>query len=162
MKRLIALGFGLLGLGLGGLGLACDPNINPPPIPPPVSYLFKEIFWSAGPDPLATPPRQEPHSCGLAVSLADNALHAYYQVTDPFWYANGWAYWTACVIPARDSGRVLPTAKSNPACDNAWTTVVLDFHLDTAPVFGVGTGHYSSFDATNFRVWCDTHVETTG
>jgi hypothetical protein len=155
MKRLLLLPLALL-------GLACEPTINPPPTPPPVTYLFKEIFWSSSVDVNATPPRREPHSCGIAVSLGDGALRGYYEVTDPFWRANGWAFWTACVIPARDSGRALPTAKSNPACDNARTLLVLGFHLDTAPIFGVGSGHYSSFNATNFAVWCKTHVESTG
>jgi len=156
MKRAI-----LAALAIVFVGTACEPAITPPPVPPPVTYLFKEIFWSSAVDPLAKPPRPEPHSCAILAEPADPTLHAPYSTVDTFWNANGWAFWTACVIPSRDSGRALPVVKIT-GDPNEHTILVLDFHLDTAPVFGRGSGHYSSFNATNVAVWRKTYIEATG
>jgi hypothetical protein len=140
---------------------ACEPNISPPPVPPPITYLFKQIFWSAPVDTKATPPRQAPHSCAILAEPADATLYAPYSTVDTFWYANGWAFWTACVIPARDSGRALPVVKIT-GYPNEQTLTVLDFHLNTAPVFGRGSGHYSSFAATSIGTFNKLYIEATG
>jgi hypothetical protein len=155
MKKLIA----ALTVTLAAVIAACVPT---PPVPPPVNYLFKEIFWSSAADPNATPPRPEPHSCAISPGLGDASLHGPYKTVDTFWNANGWAFWVACVVPARDSGRALPVVKDNPACTNERTLVVIKFHLDTAPVFGQGSGHYDSFNGSSFAAWCKLYVEATG
>lgn len=158
MKRLIAV---LLALATVGFAAACEPAISPPPVPPPVSYLFKQIFYSSYFNPNVPAPENEPHSCAILVEPADSSLHAPYSTVDTAWNANGWAFWTACVIPARDSGRALPVVKIT-GDPNEQTTLVLAFHLDSAPVFGRGSGHYDSFNATNIAVWRKTYIEATG
>lgn len=155
-KRVAALGF----VTVCAVIAACIPA---PPIPPPVTSLFKQIFWSVGADPNAAPPRREPHSCAVEVRLADANLQALYKTVDPYWNANGWDFWQSCVVGARSVGFALPTVKDNPACANNDSLLLLTFSLTTAPVFGVGSGHYSSFNATNFAVWCSkARVEAQG
>jgi len=139
---------------------ACIPA---PPIPPPVVAIFKEIFHSTVPDPTGVHAPREPHSCAIRVYLADASLHAPYQPVDSYWYANGWAFWTACVIASRDLGYSIPVVKEDGRYLNAQ---VLDprltFFLDTAPVLGTGSGHYASFLATSRAAWAKAYIEAQG
>lgn len=156
MKRLA-----ILAVCLVPLGLACEPAINLPPVPPPITYLFKQVFYSSYYNPNVPAPENEPHSCAIIVEPADSTLHAPYTTVDTAWNANGWAFWSACVIPARNAERALPVVKST-GYPNEQTASVLDFHLDTAPVFGKGSGHFSSFAATSIGTFNKLYIEATG
>lgn len=150
-------------IGLGALALVgCDPAINPPPIPPPVVAVVKEIFHSTVPDPTGVHAPREPHSCAVIVEPADVSLHAPYSTVDSYWNANGWSFWVNCVQTARSMGRALPALKITGDGNDASMTPVMRFTLTTAPVFGRGSGHYDTFNAVNISVWRKGYVEASG
>lgn len=164
---LVGVGFGPVIVLVASLLIAtlvgCAPAVAPPPIPPPINYLFKEIFWSSSPDPNATPPRPAPHSCAINVFMpTDATLRAQYRPVDSFWYANGWAFWTACVIAARDSGRALPVFKDGGFPNEAKIDPFFRFYLETAPVLGTGSGLYDSLRAANGTFWRVSYIEASG
>ncbi|HVE28289.1 MAG TPA: hypothetical protein VNC22_22935 [Sporichthya sp.] len=132
------------------------PVINPPPVPPPVTYVLREIFWSSTPDPSGVHGPREPHSCAIKLGPASESLHDYYEPVDKYWL-NGWEFWTNCVIPARTLGRALPVVKITG--DGSDPPPVLTFHLDTAPVLGLGSGHYDDPVAAAPAVWRKARIE---
>jgi hypothetical protein len=141
---------------------ACEPAINPPPIPPPVVYVIKEIFWSSHPDPSGVHAPRDPHSCSIIVEPADASGHAYYTVQDDLWVLDGWGFWTACVIAGRDLGRAVPAVKVTGDENSPTMRPVLDFKLDTAPVLGRGSGHYPDPAAQNISIWRRAYVQSYG
>jgi hypothetical protein len=151
MKRLLLLPLLLL-------GLACEPAITPPPVPPPISAIFKEIFHSTVPDPTGVHAPREAHSCAAIVDPPDASGHAYYHVLDPLWEANGWGYWSNCVLVARSVGRSIRLAKYG-ASNESTQTPILNFVMDSAPIFGDGAGHYPDPAATNPAVWARAYVQ---
>ena len=157
MRRLIA---ALAAVGLIGVGTACEPEIKPPPIPPAVQWVLKQIFWHAV---TVDTPGGEPvvHSCGIKVDPGDQTLHAFYRTVDPAWNANGWAFWTACVIPARDIGYALPVVKVTGDTNAPGQTPLMFFTLVTVPVFGVGSGTYNDFNGANVATYRKGYIESS-
>ena len=158
MKALVAL-LALVGIAAGS---ACDPNISPPPLPPPIVYIIKEIMWSSTPDPSGVHGPRDPHSCSIIVEPADASGHAYYTITDDLWVLDGWGFWTACVIAGRDLGRAVPSTKITGDENSQTMRPVLDFKLDTAPVLGRGSGHYPNPSAQNVSVWRRSYIQSYG
>lgn len=144
------------------VGTACEPVIAPPPIPPPVVSIFKEIFHSTVPDPTGVHAPREPHSCAVLLEPADSTLHAPYTTVDAYWNANGWSFWVACVQQARALGRSLPVVKITGDENNPTLVPFFPFHFDTAPVFGRGSGHYSNLSASNPSIWRRAYLEASG
>jgi hypothetical protein len=142
--------------------IACEPDVKPPPVPPPViTWIHKALFWHAVVSPGPNKP-PETHSCAIIVEPADQTLHAPYSTVDPVWNANGWAFWSACVIASRDIGYAIPAVKITQDPNNPGQTPNMFFTLDTAPVFGRGSGHYNDFNAANIAVWRKGYVEAAG
>jgi len=141
------------------IAVAC---VKPPPVPPPVVSLFKEIFHSTVPDPSGVHAPPDPHSCAITGSVADASLHAQYKPVDTYWYANGWSFWTSCVVTARTLGFSLPFVKDNGMPNSQVLDPRLTLYLDTAPVLGVGSGHYASFAATSAATWGRAYIEVQG
>ena len=140
---------------------ACEPAINPPPIPPPITAIFKEIFHSTVPDPTGVHAPREPHSCAIRVYPAGPSLYANYDTIDPYWRANGWAFWSACVIAARDVGFAIPVVKANGMPNETVMRPFFHYKLVTAPVFGTGSGIYQELGADNVSVWTRAYIEAS-
>jgi len=158
MRALAAL-LALVGVGVGS---ACDPAINPPPLPPPIVYIIKEIMWSTMPDPSGVHAPREPHSCNIIVEPADATGHAYYTVTDDLWVLDGWTFWVACAIAGRDLNRAVPSEKITGDENSPTMRPVFDFRLDTAPILGRGSGHYPDPAAQNVSVWRRAYIQSSG
>ena len=139
---------------------ACGPPaFAPPPAPPnPFGVVLREIFHSSVPDPTGVHAPREPHSCAIKLAVPATSLHDYYEPVDPEFHINGWEFWTACVIPSRDLGYTLPVVKIGGVSDDQ--PPLLTFHFDTAPVLGLGTGHYDNPQAANRAVWARAKIET--
>lgn len=155
MRTLVAL------LVLIGVGTACEPAITPPPIPPVITYVFKEIFWHAVTVP-AGGGEPELHSCAIHAPPADQSLRAIYTTVDPVWAANGWAFWKACVIAARDIGFAIPFVKETGDPNSPGQTPTMFFTLTSAPIFGQGAGIYNDFNAANPAVYRKGYIEASG
>lgn len=157
MRKLL----GVLALSLGMVASqACEPDIKPPP-PPIINYIHRLIYWSSIPDPTGThAPKDGPHSCAVIVEPADLGGRAPYSTVDNVWNANGWAFMTACVIPARALGYSLPIQKITG--DPQGEEPTFTFYIDNAPIFGRGAGHYGELQASNISVWRKAHIDVVG
>jgi len=155
--RLLAAALAVVALGAG---TACEPEIKPPPIPPAVQWVLKEIFWHAATvDSPGGPPVL--HSCAIQVPPGDAGRRALYQTVDPVWNANGWAFWTACVIAAKNIGYALPVVKTTGDANSPGATPTMFFRLDTVPIFGQGSGTYNDFNGSNVAVYRKGYIEGT-
>jgi hypothetical protein len=151
----------ILAAVLAVLAFGCEPAINPPPIPPPVQYVLKEIFWHAATvDRPGEPPTL--HSCAITAPAADQSLRATYTTVDPVWWSNGWAFWKVCVIAAADLGYAIPFVKDTGDPNTPGQTPLMSFKLTSAPIFGKGAGSYNTFNAANLAVWRKGYVEASG
>lgn len=159
MRRLIAASAATLTLGAA---TACSII---PPIPAPIqaigNYIVKEIFWSTIPDPTGVHAPREPHLCAIVAEPGDPSLHAPYSTVDAYWNANGWQFWTECVITARTLGRTLPVVKITQDPNTPGAMPKLEFKLLTAPVFGRGSGIYFDPQASNVPVWRRAYIEVS-
>ncbi len=144
------------------ISLAGCAIIPPTPPDPILQEIIREVFYSTVPDPSGTHAPPAPHSCQIVVEPADPSGHAPYSTVDPIWSANGWLFWVACVVSGRDLGRSLPSLKITGDANEPTMTPVLGFRLDTAPIFGRGSGHYANPAAQNISIWRRAYVQSYG
>jgi hypothetical protein len=96
------------------------------------------------PDPTpANPAPTQSMSCAFYAQPPDPSGRAEYAVVTGLGRANGWGWYQACPVSAKALGYVIPAVKSTGDANDATMTPRLVFLIDTAPVLGIGSGHYS-------------------
>lgn len=127
-----------------------------------LGQIIKDVLPSGAPAPTPTnPDPQERYDCTIGVEPPDPDLRGYYHVRDSRSYANGWDWYTACVVSARSLGRSIPAVKITGEANTPDMIPAMEFVIDTAPLFGQGHGHYRDPRAANIYTWRHAYIEPT-
>jgi len=137
-------------MGFGGIVVAikdCAGNV--------VNY----VLVSNVPDPTPDNPRpSEQMDCSFLAEPADPSGRAPYSVNG-LAILNGWGWYQACPVAAKALGYFIPATKITGDANDGTMSPRLVFYIDTAPVFGRGSGHYADpFQAGNISVFRKAYI----